>query len=231
MDKFEDLPDLDHWKTVMEFTIEQAALLMAGIDPFDASLESARKRQLSRWKKAHGNSLGIVSAIRQGLISPVICRGYSLSDSGEYTYQVKPSDREIEISVLETRITRASLFGWIASEKVEIAKRPKPVNAVRIQAETARPSTNDVKLEPLMLAYQGHTSEGLEFVEDAIKQFWSTFDPDDHTTAPEKIEIIAYLQSKGATGNVAQAVDLILRPMSMRKVKLKNYKPPTRGDQ
>lgn len=31
----ENLPDLSHWKTVQEFSISQAALLLAGIDPFD----------------------------------------------------------------------------------------------------------------------------------------------------------------------------------------------------
>jgi hypothetical protein len=29
----ENLPDLSHWKTVQEFSITQAALLLAGIDP------------------------------------------------------------------------------------------------------------------------------------------------------------------------------------------------------
>lgn len=31
----ENLPDLSHWKTVQEFSITQAALLLAGIDPYD----------------------------------------------------------------------------------------------------------------------------------------------------------------------------------------------------
>ena len=44
MENEDDHPNLDHWKQVMEFNVEQAALLLAGIDPFETeTLEEAKQ--------------------------------------------------------------------------------------------------------------------------------------------------------------------------------------------
>jgi len=73
--ELDDIPDLTHWKQVMEFTIEQAALLIAGIDPLETRIWAARSSGHPRWKKASATALAITTAIRQGLIAPVVCRG------------------------------------------------------------------------------------------------------------------------------------------------------------
>lgn len=233
----EDLPNLNHWKSVMEFTVEQAALLMAMIDPLDVeSSEEAKRLQIPRWKKAHGWSLAIISAIRQGLISPVVCRSCTWNEDSFgntwYTKEtIKPSDRNVDISPKDTVITRASLLNWISSENVQIV-RPKPTRIIQPQPATieVHPSEATSTL-PAALPYHGHASEGLEFVEDAIYQFWTTVDEYDPTTVPTKKDVVDYLKKKGASQNVAQAVDLILRPENMRKAKLRNYKVVTRETQ
>ncbi|MDV7210756.1 hypothetical protein [Azotobacter beijerinckii] len=234
MDYDDDLPNLDHWKPVMEFTVEQAALLLAGIDPFDTNLEHARRHGLPRWKQAWAHSLAIVSAIRQGLISPVICRAKVVdphSFEGWELITLKPADRDHEISIGHTIITRASLVGWVAAERVQFAKPRPPHPAPAINKPVHMPATIEAKPEPLALPYHGHKSEGLEFVDDAIKQLWSTYDPDDQSTAPTKEMVVDYLRSKGAGVNMAEAVNLILRPRNLRKVGLKNSKVPTRESQ
>jgi hypothetical protein len=237
VDDFDDgLPNLEHWKTVMEFTVEQAALLMASLDPLDTNLEDARKYKLDRWKQAHAFSMGIVSAIRQGLISPVRCRGLvwreGWNDSMVQVMEtIKVTDRDAEISVTETIITRASLLGWISSEKVQIV-RPRPATT-KIPLPVAEVPLPKIEAKPELPALLGfdHKSEGLEFVKDAIRELWSTYDPDDINTAPTKPQVIEYLKDRGASGNVAEAVDLILRPHSLRGAKLKNRRVPTREDE
>lgn len=234
MDYEDDLPDLLHWKSVMEFTVEQAALLMAMIDPLDVeSVAVASSRRVPRWKNAAAHSLAIVSAIRQGVISPVVCR--SRDWPGGYSDWVvtpmKPSDRTMEISIADTIITRASLLNWIATENVQVTRpRPRQVAPAAVRQPPA-PVTIEAKPEPLALPYHGHKSEGLEYVEEAIYQFWSTVDPEDPTTAPTKAEVVEYLEKRGASKNVAQAVDLILRPENLRKARLRNRKVPTRDSQ
>lgn len=236
MEYEDDLPDLNHWKQVMEFTVEQAALLLAGIDPFDIeSLVEAKERGLPRWKQAWAHSLAIVSAIRQGVISPVVCRAYILEENGQWSgweaVVMKPSDRQMEISAPHTIITRASLINWITTERVQFAKPRSPAPVI------ARPSPQQVNLEPLKvieaeqepltLPYHGHKSEGLEFVDDAIKQMWATYDEDDPNTAPTQEDVIRYLRERGAGVNMADAVNLILRPANLRRGGRKNKKAPT----
>lgn len=231
----EELPNLDHWKSVMEFTVEQAALLMAGIDPFDATLEEVKSNRLSRWKHTLAHSLGVISAIRQGLITPVACYSRELDCDGLGNrvislINMKPSDRTSEISILDTMITRASLIGWITTEQIQITRPPRKKPTPPPPIVTYIQPIEKIS-EPLVIPYYGHTSEGLEFVDDAIKQFWSTYDSGNHTTAPSKDAVVQYLKSKGATGNVAEAVDKILRPQNMRKAHLKNHKVTTRESQ
>jgi hypothetical protein len=229
MEYDDDLPDLEHWKSVMEFTIEQAALLLAGIDPFDTSLDHARKHNLPRWKKAWAHSLAIVSAIRQGLITPVVCRAKvpnHHSFDGYDSVDIKPSDREHEICTWHTIITRASLVNWVSAARVQFAK-PKPKLPLPVSVPDETKSVIEVEPEPLALPYHGHKSEGLEFVDEAIRQLWSTYDEEDPSTAPTQKEVIDYLRSKGAGANMADAVNLILRPANLRRGGLKTKKAPT----
>ncbi|MCP3752287.1 hypothetical protein [Pseudomonas sp. SBB6] len=236
MEYEDDLPDLNHWKQVMEFTVEQAALLLAGIDPFDIeSLVEAKERSVPRWKQAWAHSLAIVSAIRQGVISPVVCRAYIFEENGQWSgweaVAMKPSDRDMEISASHTIITRATLANWVSTERVQFARPrssvPRVVAPPRQQSNPEPPTIIETKVEPLTLPYHGHRSEGLEYVEDAIKQLWSTYDEDDPSTAPTQEEVIRYLREKGAGANMADAVNLILRPANLRRGGRKVKKAPT----
>jgi len=143
--------------------------------------------------------------------------------------EISPTDREHEICIESTVITRATLEGWINRQNIEVVRRLRP-KSVTINAERVTVSHEQEK--PIAaLPYYGHQSEGLEFVDDAIKQFWSTYDPDDPTTAPRKDDVIEYLRSRGATKNVAETVDKILRPENARTAHLRNRRPPTRESQ
>ncbi|MCR1827859.1 hypothetical protein NSA60_14330 [Pseudomonas oleovorans] len=218
MDYEADLPNLDHWKSVMEFTVEQAALLLAMIDPFDVeTLAEAKDQRLPRWKMARAHCLAITSAIRQGLISPVVCCAWVWPEGcpEPIAVNIKPSDRDRNISPTHTIITRAALTNWIESERVQFTKPSKSIKPAIPPAV----SVTTIEATPVVaLPYHGHTSEGLEFVEDAIKQLWSTYDPEQPSTAPTQEEVINYLKSRGGAGvNMAQAVNLVLRPGKLRQ--------------
>ncbi|EAU0218083.1 hypothetical protein Y819_003511 [Salmonella enterica subsp. enterica] len=68
----------------------------------------------------------------------------------------------------------------------------------------------------LSVNHRSHQSEGLELLEAAIAQLWSTYDEDEPRTAPTKGQVLDFLSSLGATGNMAKAIDLILRPNTLR---------------
>ncbi|CAH3455931.1 hypothetical protein [Enterobacter roggenkampii] len=229
----EDLPDLSHWKTVQEFSISQAAMLLAGIDPYDFEngLDEVKTRRHERWKMAWGISEGIISAIRRGVLTPVQCFAVRWVEHDQWNgyweyYEIKPTDRKNEISKDKTLITRDSLFVWVENERVDFVRKPVPV---KIETTTSGWESNlpsvvidsehcEVKESLLLLPKYEHNCEGLEFVEEAIKQFWSTYDETDPSTAPTKMEVTDYLKNRGASNNLAEAVDLVLRPFSVRKV-------------
>lgn len=229
-----DLPDISHWKTVQEFTIEQAALLLAGIDPLDCKegLITAQNSNLNRWKLAWGFSEGLVSAIRRGVLTPVVCMSETLkwNDWDKESYieyeNMKPTDRNSEISKRKTIITRDSLFVWVEDERVDFVRNPAPqkikkditpsnFEAIESVVEVLPNSSN--KGMQLLPKYE-HQSEGLEFVQDAIKELWSTYDEDNPQTAPTKKEVIDYLTERGAGKNMAEAVNLVLRPASLQGI-------------
>lgn len=228
MIEINDYPDTTHWKTVQEFTLEQAALLLSGIDPLDMDLITVRKNNHPRWKHAEGFCLGLKTAIRRGTLTPVICYGEALDSFGWVnSVIIRNSDRSHDIDHRKTIITRDSLFDWIKKENIDyfIPRKIKIVNGIDKHSFEYGLDLNDdeQKLLPpdkenktLLLPHYEHKSEGLEFVDDAIRQFWSTYDENDYTTMPTKQEVENYLISRGASKNLSKAVDLILRPNHLR---------------
>ncbi len=223
----DDIPDLSHWKTVQEFSITQAALLLSGIDPYDyPTLEYVRNKNHERWKRAWGLANGIVTAIRRGLLSPVECiteienyDNFGNIVGVSYT-TIHPTDRTYEICKDKTVITRSSLHEWVRKERVDFVRGVKYVSGWSVDASQTvinaipEPVNNT---SPLLLPYE-HKSEGLEFVQDAIKELWSTYDEDNPQTAPTKKEVIDYLTERGAGRNMADAVNLILRPYGLKGI-------------
>lgn len=215
-----DYPNLTHWKHVEEFTLEEAALLLAGIDPLETSLEQVKQSNHVRWKNAYGYMKALESAIRQGVITLVRCIGCREVETYNGTEteikDIKQSDRNYTLSIKLSIVSRSALFGWIERAKIQYIRPTKKIEQLK-EVPTQEYIANE-NINPVMyLPYYGHKSDGLDYVEDAIKQFWSTFDESDPNTAPTRKEIVDYLKSKGATQNMAEAVNLILRPRDLPK--------------
>lgn len=218
----DDYPNVFHWKSVQEFTIEQAALLLAGIDPFDFSegLEKVKKINHPRWKYAFGYALSLETAIRRGVLSPVICFSHYFDDYNNdwVTRKIDFNDRDYQISYKLTIITRNSLNQWVLNEGVSLVlpiSAKKIVPPIMSDTDIIANHQNSVKELP---NHMKHYSEGLELTQEIIDQFWSTYDQENKQTAPTKDEIINYLIDKGVSKNLAEAVDMVLRPFELRKV-------------
>lgn len=210
--KVDDLPDFQHWKSVEEFTLEQAALLMAGIDPLEVRLdEVVNAKTHARWKLAAAGILTLTSAVRQGVLTLIRCvtlvKESEFSD-GDYLLDIKQTDREHDLYLPACIVSRVTLFDWIERKKIIYVISAK-------NTETPQTEIQDIKL--IANDYHGHKSDGLDYVDMAIKQLWSTFDIDDPNTAPTQKEVMDYLLKQGATQNMAKAVNLILRPRDLPK--------------
>ncbi|WP_254684224.1 hypothetical protein [Providencia heimbachae] len=216
--EIEDYPNVDHWRTVQEFTIEQAALLLAGIDPMDLTINESRNKNHARWKNALGYARGMETSIRRGILTAVVCYGEKTTDApwDVEIVIIRPTDRTYPISIHHTIITRESLFDWAKKERVRyfapIREKEPPAITVINNDELIMEEPN-IKLLPTF----NHKSDGLEFVEDAIAELWSNFDENNPDTAPTRAQVMDYLTKRGASINMADAVDKVLRPFHLRK--------------
>ncbi|EFN7326973.1 hypothetical protein KQL98_002083 [Escherichia coli] len=58
--------------------------------------------------------------------------------------------------------------------------------------------------------------DGLQLAMLVKHEFWSTYDPDDRTTAPKKKDVVDFLVSRGASRNMAESIDRVVRPVVMK---------------
>ncbi|EEQ1778392.1 hypothetical protein [Escherichia coli] len=58
--------------------------------------------------------------------------------------------------------------------------------------------------------------DGLQLALMVNREFWSTYDPEDRTTAPSRKEVIDFLVSRGASRNLAKSIDKVVRPAAMK---------------
>jgi hypothetical protein len=56
-----------------------------------------------------------------------------------------------------------------------------------------------------------HDTKNLRALAEAAGKFWALYDPTDTSTAPKNEEVVAWLESRGVTNNIAKAIATILR--------------------
>lgn len=161
MPYYSDIPDLSNWKAVSEFRVIEAALLFAGIDPFDHErfvIHGDIKLNHPRLKLFLGIERAIVTAISQGTLqsSQALVRLWDDNSGDTYTTpydQFKHSWDDIDVR--KTTVTRASLFPWAEKIKLDYA-RPLRRPAIEIESEEIdyvldqpplRPNIPDVTIE------------------------------------------------------------------------------------
>lgn len=199
----DDLPDLTHWKHVKEFSLNEAAILLAGIDPLDCDMAAIHRKANKRWKLAVGMLRAIKSSIRQGSLAVQVA---ITTDYNGNTYECSPTSYENVLNDDLTIVTRAALIGWIDREKIDFVRPPvKQIKPTEYHSV--------VEPKPKLLLNTFHRSRGIDLIEIVDKQFYSSYDPENKDTAPRKEEVVNYLNQKhGASKNLASAVDVVMRP-------------------
>lgn len=199
----DDLPDLTHWKHVKEFSLNEAALLLAGIDPLDCDMNAVNRKVNSRWKLAVGMLRAIKSSIRQGSLAVQVA--ITLDYNGN-AFECAPTSYEHVLDDDLTIVTRAALIGWVEREKIDYVRPPSK----QIKPTEYHPAPES---KPRQLLNTHHRSRGIDLIEIVDKQFYSSYDPENKDTAPKKEEVVNYLsQEHGASKNLASAVDVVMRP-------------------
>ncbi|MER3139514.1 hypothetical protein [Salmonella enterica] len=223
-----DLPF--HIKRLRIVTLEQAALAMAGLSGECDDIETAIAGKYTGYEKAVTFKEIIIQAIKLHELIPL--QAYQTPNP---MYDLPPAvhlriDNEnitLESPLVDATFLAKDIWPWVINE----LSGSNPLYTPDI-LENKNLNIEDISLtqksidspikgitassKSLSVNRRSHQSEGLELLEAAIAQLWSTYDEDEPRTAPTKGQVLDFLSSLGATGNMAKAIDLILRPNTLR---------------
>lgn len=179
-------PDLSHWIDINFFSIAEAAMLTAGIDP--NTIEHNWGWKDAAIKKPNGaHAVMIARAIREaiciGTIQTVLV---IISDETGYESVIKPENLDIasadSICEIKTKISRKMLLDWYRfNGYVDTQSRQKKTAPQIPPAETANP-------KPLSLPK--YTTPELTILNEIVAEHWEGFDPDDDKFRAPKQEVV-----------------------------------------
>ena len=239
------------WHLVSNVSIDVVATLLAGIDTSlikTGEVSYRQRKKIEEWQEV------IVQAAKEGRLHPVyievlkdgadVPEGEMFLVSDEDWQRLESSDLSwhwYNNSLIRMGFKRVDVYAWLKALKIPDSKIP---DALRVTPDNETHIIDNAQLEcsdvgkhgaddcrsgvESQKSFSSHESEGLSYVNEVLEQFWVTYDPDDPDTAPIKKDVIEYLQNKGATKNMAMAVDLVCRPRKLQTAGLRQNRKSTR---
>jgi hypothetical protein len=232
-------PDLSHWKAREAYSIEDAALLTAGIDPFlylGSSNYALQKELLdnkpTNWQWALMITKGISESICIGSTNCHHVRIIREDNSYNcWTETVKQIDLTLldsaHIDTAETKITKNEHLKWMRANGF----LSKPSREIGTTVRTVKAdSTKEAPLsntEPLLLPPPKYSTPAIDCMNEVIDHFWIDYDPDGSSPPPKQTVITAWLAENGhkwgvTSNNMIAAIDIIARHPSAKTRAKKN---------
>lgn len=216
----------EHWKHIEEYTLSEAVLLLVGIDPLSITFDKIQRSKHPKWKQACSYMKALEIEIRQGKIKTIKCMG---TDVDNIYQEIDPMDRNNQLSTEQTVISKSNLINWLSINSIDVDPLFKQLISPEeltqaLQAESTVPDEVSDRIQN-RVSFYSHQSEGIDLLADVIHHFWASYDSTDPNTAPTRKEILNYLENKGVGNNMAEAINLILRPRTLlRRNSIKNPK-------
>ncbi|WP_434984002.1 hypothetical protein [Vreelandella zhaodongensis] len=163
-------------------------------------------------------AVGVVSVYRRG------------GDTQEYMPPITLEDFDPQLDKLTATFKQHDIYTWLKESGNSDSDIPDELKGVASKPKhRASGSTPGIEAQDEGFTINRHTSEGIELVALVCRQFWSTYDPDDVSTAPNKDQVVSYLvEKRGTSKRMADAIDLICRPRKLQTAGLKNSRTTTR---
>lgn len=200
------MAEFHHWDFVDEFTAEQAAALILGIDP--ASLTEAEREKLkpvfSRIHDCYQNALNYYIAdidpqkesIREILVSKAIASALD-SDIEPETWPKRKEITDFE----QQKFTREALNQWLGKHRLKT--RYKFIREDDFSITTSEKSGH--------WPWGNYNTKLLEHLEAAAKEFWADY-KNDHMAAPmNKVVVHWLIENRKVSEVMAKAIASILR--------------------
>lgn len=207
-------PDLEHWRARKTFTLVEAALLVAGMDPLDFEFTASQQFRYALqttkhpcWKWAFSVHASLIEAVcTQSLKSPQVSI-QRWNDSCDWVIE----QHNISIADIhhiiphQTLISRESYMSWLRKEGF-LDQKPLVVE----QARTT-------EALPKLI---GYSTPAMQCIQDVVREFWSDWKPG--ASAPKREVVLKWVEQHADrygldSDRKRQAIDLIARHPEARE--------------
>lgn len=218
--------DFPHWDAAEEFSGQQAAALVVGLDPHDPAAELWKaKLVLERMAEGHRIAQALVSQpmtpeeFRLLRASPLYADALVSSLFDQYPILQKepwPSDPHRPYELVQRfagpdgefqaqKYTRAELQRWLIAVDLRSAYQFNRAQVVPTEAAHGRWPWGD------------HHTRNLGYLEAAAKKFWTYYDPSDPGTASTNNEVSDWLiEEYKLSAQLAKSIASMLRADDLR---------------
>ena len=217
-------PDFSHWNTVKLFSIAEASLLTAGLEPCEFNHlhdYQLREKLISEKPINWQHSLMLIRSIIEAICTQEIKSPYIKIDRSDYNNQWDEVVEQARVSLedvgsiiaMETKIHRDELYKWL---KKNGYLEPHLQNTIIVESQpvTYKQHESVQQNNVGLLPEPTYTTPLLEIVDAVIDRFWSGYKPDENMVFAKQLEIERWIkETYPAIANpyIAKAIDRICR--------------------
>lgn len=205
--------NLSHWDFAEQFVGFDAAALILGIEPAEASDEQGRIGPvIARMKKCYENARSVIADVQRQngtradfkkYLSPeeLLSKGLMLRVTDPLSGMDEWLNDAKFFSFDKQEFSRDELARWLSAIAIK--------SAYRFDLKQPGAAQDTLGRWP----WGGHHTELLGHLESAARRFWVNYDPSDTTTAPTKVTVSNWLKTeRKVSGQMADAIASMLRP-------------------
>ena len=213
-------PDFSHWNTVKLFSVAEASLLTAGLEPCEYNHlvdYELRQKLLSEKPINWQHALMLIRSIIEAICTHEIKSPFIKIDRSDYNNQWDEVIEQAKLSIddtssiiaSETKIHRDELHKWLTRNGY--FSQPRQANIEVVEKNQPQQAN---KKEILLLSEPTYTTPLLEIVGAVIDRFWSGYRPDENMVFEKQQEIERWIKENYpdiANPYIAKAIDRICR--------------------
>lgn len=217
-------PDFSHWNTVKLFSITEASLLTAGLEPCEYNHlhdYQLREKLISEKPINWQHSLMLIRSIVEAICTQEIKSPYIKIDRSDYNNQWDEVVEQARVSIedvssiiaSETKIHRDELYKWLKKNGY-LEPHLQNIIIVESQPVTYKQHESVQQNNVGLLPEPTYTTPLLEIVDAVIDRFWSGYKPDENMVFEKQLEIERWIKENYpdiANPYIAKAIDRICR--------------------
>ena len=221
-------PDFSHWNTVKLFSIAEASLLTAGLEPCEYNHlhdYQLREKLISEKPINWQHSLMLIRSIIEAICTQEIKSPYIKIDRSDYNNQWDEVVEQARVSIedvgsiiaSETKIHRDELFKWL--KKNGYFEQPKQ-NTIPVQQVSHQYPEPVQHNNVILLPEPTYTTPALDALYGVIEEFWKNYDPNNNQPPPKQSTVASWIKANYPdiqASDICTYIDKICRHPTAKK--------------